>query len=159
MVSGMARGIDSAAHAGTLAAGGKTIAVLGCGLGTIYPAENRKLFHRIAENGAVISEFSYATPPDAHHFPIRNRIISGLSLGTVIVEATQQSGSLITARLAAEQGREVFAVPGSVKSFKSMGTHGLAGGVPTAGNSAWPECALPATNKTVRGPGVLWPTA
>jgi DNA processing protein len=125
IVSGMARGIDSAAHAGTLAAGGKTIAVLGCGLGTIYPSENRKLFHRIAENGAVISEFSYMTPPDAHHFPIRNRIISGLSLGTVIVEATHQSGSLITARLAAEQGREVFAVPGSVKSFKSMGTHRL----------------------------------
>jgi len=125
IVSGMARGIDSAAHAGTLAAGGKTIAVLGCGLGTIYPAENRKLFHRIAENGAVISEFSYTAPPEAHHFPIRNRIISGLSLGTVIVEATHQSGSLITARLAAEQGREVFAVPGSVTSFKSMGTHSL----------------------------------
>jgi DNA processing protein len=125
IVSGMAKGIDSAAHAGTLAAGGKTIAVSGCGLGTIYPAENKKLFHRIAESGAVISEFSYTTPPDAHHFPIRNRIISGMSLGTVIVEATHKSGSLITARLAAEQGREVFAVPGSVKSFKSMGTHGL----------------------------------
>jgi DNA processing protein len=125
VVSGMARGIDSAAHAGALSAGGQTIAVLGCGLGTIYPAENRELFHRIADNGAVISEFPFLAKPEAHHFPIRNRIISGLSLGTVIIEATPKSGSLITATLAAEQGREVFAVPGSVTSFKSMGTHGL----------------------------------
>ena len=125
VVSGMARGIDSAAHIGALSAGGKTIAVLGCGLGTVYPAENKSLFYRIAENGAVISEFRYLTPPDAHNFPIRNRIISGLALGTVIVEATHKSGSLITARLATEQGREVFAVPGSITSFKSMGTHRL----------------------------------
>jgi DNA processing protein len=125
LVSGMARGIDSAAHIGALTAGGRTIAVLGCGLGTIYPAENKRLFHRIAENGAVVSEFPYLTLPEAHHFPIRNRIISGMCLGTVIVEATNKSGSLITARLAAEQGREVFAVPGSITSFKSMGTHRL----------------------------------
>ncbi|MBW1740650.1 MAG: DNA-protecting protein DprA [Deltaproteobacteria bacterium] len=125
VVSGMARGIDAAAHKGALAARGKTIAVLGCGLDTIYPAENKRLFHQIAESGAVISEFPCLTPPEAHNFPVRNRIISGLALGTVIVEATQKSGSLITARLAAEQGREVFAVPGSITSFKSMGTHRL----------------------------------
>jgi DNA processing protein len=123
IVSGMAMGIDTAAHTGTIAAGGNTVAVLGSGLDNIYPPENRKLFYRIAETGAVITEFPFSTLPEAHNFPRRNRIISGLSLGTVIVEATQRSGSLITARLAAEQGREVFAVPGSVASFKSMGTH------------------------------------
>jgi len=125
VVSGMAKGIDTAAHQGALGGGGATLAVLGCGLGTVYPAENRKLFQQIAEHGAVISEFPFSAGPDAHHFPIRNRIISGISVGTVIVEATRKSGSLITARLAADQGREVFAVPGSVASFKSMGTHKL----------------------------------
>lgn len=125
VVSGMAAGIDTAAHRGTIAKGGRTVAVLGCGLDTIYPAQNKRLFHRIAERGAVITEFPFKTRPEPHHFPIRNRIISGMSLGTVIVEASQRSGSLITARLAAEQGREVFAVPGSVTSFKSMGTHYL----------------------------------
>ncbi|MBT3312885.1 MAG: DNA-protecting protein DprA [Desulfobacterales bacterium] len=125
VVSGMAMGIDTAAHKGTLSGNGKTFAVLGSGLGRIYPAENRKLFHSIAENGAVISEFPVMTGPDSHHFPIRNRVISGISLGTVVVEATKRSGSLITARIAGEQNREVFAVPGSIQSFKSTGTHSL----------------------------------
>ncbi|MEN8245049.1 MAG: DNA-processing protein DprA [Thermodesulfobacteriota bacterium] len=125
VVSGMARGIDTAAHRGALACQGMTVAVLGSGLERIYPAENRKLFHEIAQTGAVVSEFPLHAEPEAHHFPMRNRVISGMSLGTVIVEATRRSGSLITARLAAEQNREVFAVPGSVSSFKSTGTHTL----------------------------------
>lgn len=125
IVSGMARGIDTAAHVGALSIGGKTVAVLGSGLGTVYPAENKRLFEKIRDNGAVVSELPFLATPEAHHFPARNRIISGLSVGTVIVEATQKSGSLITAKLAAEQGREVFAVPGSITSFKSTGTHGL----------------------------------
>ena len=125
VVSGMARGIDSAAHIGALSGNGKTVAVLGSGLERIYPPENQTLFARISENGAVVSEFPLRAAPEPHHFPARNRIISGMSLGVVVVEAAKKSGSLITARLAAEQNREVFAVPGSIASFKSAGTHNL----------------------------------
>jgi len=125
VVSGMAVGIDTAAHEGALAAGGKTVAVLGSGLNRIYPRENQRLFDQIAETGAVVSELALDTGPDAPHFPARNRIISGMSLGTVVAEAAKRSGSLITARLAGEQNREVFAIPGSIRSFKSSGTHAL----------------------------------
>ena len=125
VVSGMAMGIDTAAHQGALRAGGRTVAVLGSGLARIYPPSNRKLADDIAREGAVISEFEMAADPESHHFPKRNRIISGISLGTVVVEAGRKSGSLITARLAAEQNREVFAVPGSIRSFKSAGAHAL----------------------------------
>ncbi len=125
VVSGLALGVDGAAHEGALAGGGRTVAVLGSGLDNLYPPQHRSLAGRIASAGAVISEFPLKAGPDAHHFPARNRIISGMALGTVVVEATKDSGSLITARLAAEQNREVFAVPGSIHSFKSMGTHTL----------------------------------
>ncbi|HSO18909.1 MAG TPA: DNA-processing protein DprA [Desulfosarcina sp.] len=125
LVSGLARGIDTAAHEGALQGGGPTVAVLGSGLANIYPRENTALSRRIAARGAVVSELPLDAGPDPHHFPQRNRIISGMSLGTVVVEATRRSGSLITARMALEQNREIFAVPGSVTSFKSMGTHAL----------------------------------
>jgi DNA processing protein len=125
VVSGMALGIDTCAHQGALQAGGRTVAVMGTGLNRIYPAENRKLCDAIAANGAVVTELSLEAGPDARHFPARNRIISGMALGTLVVEATVKSGSLITARLAAEQNREVFAIPGSIESFKSTGTHAL----------------------------------
>lgn len=125
VVSGMARGIDSAAHWGCLAGRGFTLAVLGTGIDITYPASNKKLANKITREGAMITEFPLGTPPEPKNFPIRNRIISGLSQGVVVVEATKQSGSLITASLALEQGREVFAVPGSIHSFKSRGCHFL----------------------------------
>jgi DNA processing protein len=125
VVSGMARGIDSAAHAGALKAKGRTIAVMGSGHNYIYPPENKELYEEIAKNGAVITEFEDDMAPLPGNFPIRNRIISGLSLGLVVVEAARNSGALITAGYALEQGREVFAVPGKISSFTSAGTHGL----------------------------------
>ncbi len=125
IVSGMARGIDSAAHKGALSAGGRTIAVLGCGVDIVYPPENHHLFDEITAHGAVISEFPISTPPEGSNFPRRNRIISGLSLGVVVVQADSRSGSLITAGLALEQNRDVFAVPGNVGTAGSRGTNRL----------------------------------
>lgn len=125
IVSGMARGIDSCAHRGALSAQGRTVAVLGSGLDVIYPPENKKLFSAISQNGAVISEFPPGTQPLSYHFPSRNRIISGMSYGVVVVEAGEKSGSLITARLAVEQGRDVFAIPGTIDSAQARGTNSL----------------------------------
>lgn len=126
VVSGLARGIDTEAHQGALDAGGHTVAVLGCGIDVIYPAENRKLAQSIVEGGgALISELPVGTPPIAENFPGRNRILSGLSLGVVVVEAAERSGSLITARTALDQNRQVFAVPGSPISGRSRGSNRL----------------------------------
>jgi DNA processing protein len=125
VVSGMALGIDGAAHRGALAATGATIAVVGTGLDIVYPAKHRDLAHEIAKHGLIISEFPLGTPSMAKNFPKRNRIISGLSMGCLVVEANLQSGSQITARLAGEQGREVFAIPGSIHSPTAKGCHQL----------------------------------
>ncbi|MEJ2213191.1 MAG: DNA-processing protein DprA [Gammaproteobacteria bacterium] len=125
ITSGMALGIDTSAHQGALAASGKTIAVIGTGPDRVYPASNYRLAHEITEKGLIISEFAPGTEAKPGHFPRRNRLISALSLGTLVVEATLKSGSLITARLALEQGREVFAIPGSIHSPQSKGCHRL----------------------------------
>ncbi|MCD6117247.1 DNA-processing protein DprA [bacterium] len=125
VVSGMARGIDSAAHKGVLDAGGHTIAVIGCGLDITYPPENGKLKKEIEEKGLIVSEYPMGTEPLAHNFPRRNRIISGLSYGTVVVEGGLKSGALITAQMCLDQGREVFAVPGSIYNKRSQGSHHL----------------------------------
>ncbi|MFC1726306.1 DNA-processing protein DprA [candidate division KSB1 bacterium] len=125
IVSGFARGIDSAAHKSVLDSGGRTIAVLGCGVNIIYPPEQRRLFFRIIDNGAVISEYPFDTPPDPYNFPRRNRIISGLSLGTLVVEAGEKSGALITANQALEQNREVYAMPRNISFPTSKGTNEL----------------------------------
>jgi DNA processing protein len=125
IVSGLARGIDTAAHRGALAARGRTIAVLGCGTDVIYPPENRALAGQIEGQGALVSQFAPGTPPKPWHFPARNRTLAGLALGVVVVEAGERSGALITAGLAGDLGREVFAVPGKITSEASQGSHRL----------------------------------
>lgn len=125
VISGGARGIDTAAHQGCLRGGGRTIAVVGCGLDIIYPSENRSLFENIAQQGAVITQFPFGRKADRQTFPIRNRIVAGMSLGTVVIEANKTSGALITANMAVDNGRQVFAVPGRIDSPRSKGCHVL----------------------------------
>lgn len=125
IISGMARGVDASAHHAAIRSGGRTLAVLGCGLDVVYPAENLRLYKSIPDCGAILTEFPPGTKPDAGNFPIRNRIISGLSKGIVVIEASEKSGSLITAHRALDQGREVFAVPGSIFTKGAKGTNSL----------------------------------
>jgi DNA processing protein len=125
VVSGLARGVDGAAHRAALEAGGRTIAVLGSGPDVIYPAEHRRLAEQISESGAILSELPLGSKPDAQNFPARNRIVSGMTLGTLIIEAPLRSGALITATFAADQGREVFVVPGSIFAQTAEGTNAL----------------------------------
>lgn len=153
VVSGMARGIDTAAHEGALRGGGRTVAVLGCGVDILYPPESRRLRGRILEQGGLVSEFPPGTPPLRHHFPMRNRLISGLARGVVVVEAPERSGALITARTALEQGREVMAVPGSPLYPHTAGSNRLLreGATPVTGA----EEVLQAVGRSVGGDGEL----
>jgi DNA processing protein len=161
VVSGLARGIDSAAHRGALESGGRTIAVLGSGVDVIYPPENRRLAGRIIEAGAMVSQFAPGTRPLPHHFPERNRVIAGLTLAVVVVEAAEKSGALITAGFAAELGREVMAIPGRVNSPESRGAHRLiqdgaalvqdAEEVIAALPARWQACVKVPTGKDTRG--------
>lgn len=147
IVSGLARGIDAAAHRGALEAGGRTVGVMGTGLDQVYPRDHKKLADDILkQNGALVTQFPLGTPPVSENFPYRNRVISGLSLGTVVVEAAENSGSLITARLAMEQNREVFAVPGNITSRNSFGTNYLIKGAGAKLVQQWQDIAaeLPA---------------
>ncbi|HEV3048798.1 MAG TPA: DNA-processing protein DprA, partial [Longimicrobium sp.] len=123
VVSGLARGVDTAAHRGALRAGGRTLACLGCGVDVAYPHENQALASSITEQGALLSEYPMTAPPDAWHFPSRNRIVSGLCLGVILIEAPEKSGALITVDCALEQGREVFAVPGNIDNPRNRGPH------------------------------------
>ena len=125
VISGLARGVDAAAHAGALAAGGKTYGVMGCGVDFCYPTSSRKLYHIMQQQGGILSEFAPGTPPLSYHFPLRNRIISGLSEAILVVEAKEKSGSLITADAALEQGRTVFALPGRAGDLLSEGCNRL----------------------------------
>lgn len=142
IISGLARGIDAAAHKGALEAGGRTVAVMGTGLDEVYPRDHRRLAEEILEKGgALVSEFPLETPPAPQNFPYRNRVISGLSLGVLLVEAAENSGSLITARLALEQSREVFAVPGNITSRNSFGTNYLIKGAGAKLVQQWQDIA------------------
>jgi DNA processing protein len=142
IISGLARGIDAAAHRGALEAGGRTVAVMGTGLDQIYPRDHRKLAEEIlGASGAIVTEFPLATPPAPQNFPYRNRVISGLSLGVLIVEAAENSGSLITARMAMEQNREVWAVPGNITSRNSFGTNYLIKGAGAKLIQQWQDVA------------------